>query len=475
MSFQTYPPYGGPGLAPQPNFSSRPSHSPQPYQQYPPPRSSHSPYPPPQQPYGAPPQQQPYPPQPPYGYPQQPYGTPSGGAPAPYQQSPYPSQQPNAYPQPYGAPGGGMPALYQQPYPPQQPNAYPQPPAPYGAPMNYGQPTPPSPGYELLPQLPSIPYNADLDARALRKAMKGFGTDEKTLIDVLHNKGPLQIEILRETFFNMFKRRLLADVESETSSWFREGLAAIIRGPLLQDCHLLYNAMDGLGTKESLLNEVLLGRSNADIRAIKTTYEKRYRRRLIDDIKGDLSADTERHFLMVLEANRNEDSAPVIPQDVDRDVATLWGATEAIRGKDRLTVCEIFTKRSDNQLRAIAHTYQQKHGKPLEWVIKKEFRGHMEDALLYQLRTAMDKAMRDANLLEASMKGFGTKDHLLIARVVKIHWDPRHMGQVKGAYQHAFGRSLSSRISSDTSGDYERLMVKCVEFSDYVQPGISWF
>jgi len=341
--------------------------------------------------------------------------------------------------------------------------------------MSYGQPTPPSPGYELLPQLPSIPYNADLDARALRKAMKGFGTDEKTLIDVLHNKGPLQIEVLRETFFNMFKRRLLADVESETSSWFREGLAAIIRGPLLQDCHLLYNAMDGLGTKESLLNEVLLGRSNADIRAIKTTYEKRYRRRLVDDIKGDLSADTERHFLMVLEANRNEDSAPVIPQEVDRDVATLWGATEAIRGKQRLTVCEIFTKRNDNQLRAIAHTYQQKHGKPLEWVIKKEFMGHMEDALLYQLRTAMDKAMRDANLLEASMKGFGTKDHLLVARVVRIHWDPRHMGQVKGAYQHAFGRSLSSRISSDTSGDYERLMVKCVECSDFVQPGVSWF
>jgi annexin A7/11 len=237
--------------------------------------------------------------------------------------------------------------------------------------MSYGQPTPPSPGYELLPQLPSIPYNADLDARALRKAMKGFGTDEKTLIDVLHNKGPLQIEVLRETFFNMFKRRLLADVESETSSWFREGLAAIIRGPLLQDCHLLYNAVDGLGTKESLLNEVLLGRSNADIRAIKTTYEKRYRRKLVNDIKGDLSADTEKHFLMVLEANRNEDSAPVIPQEVDRDVATLWGATEAIRGKQRMTVCEIFTKRNDNQLRAIAHTYQQKHGKPLEWVIKK--------------------------------------------------------------------------------------------------------
>ena len=99
----------------------------------------------------------------------------------------------------------------------------------------------------------------------------------------------------------------------------------------------------------------------------------------------------------------------------------------------------------------------------------------MESALLYQLNTATDKAMRDALLIEASMKGFGTKDHLLVARIVKSHWDPRHMGQVKGAYQHAFGKSLVSRIDGDTSGDYKALMIKCVEFCDYVQPGRNWW
>lgn len=342
--------------------------------------------------------------------------------------------------------------------------------------MGYGQPTPPSVGYDLnLPSPPRIPYDGRADAQALRKAMKGFGTDEATLIEVLHNKGPLQIEVLRQAFSDTFKRKLLADVESETSSYFREGLAAIIRGPLIQDCHLLYSAMDGIGTKEKYLTEVLMGRSNADINAIKSMYQRRYKRSLAGDLKGDLSMKTEDHFLMVLEANRNEESAPVIPRDVDRDVAAIWNATEAIRGHDAKTVCEIFTKRSDAQLRAINHTYQQQHGKPLEWVIKKKFSGHMEDALLFQLRTASDKAMRDANLMEDSMKGFGTKDKLLVARVVRCHWDPKHMDQVKGAYQHAYGRSLASRISADTSGYYEKLMVKCVECSNLVQPGYTWF
>lgn len=86
----------------------------------------------------------------------------------------------------------------------------------------------------------------------------------------------------------------------------------------------------------------------------------------------------------------------------------------------------------------------------------------MEDALLHQLRTGTDRAMRDALLLEGAMEGTGTKDHLLVNRVVRVHWDRNHMEQVKGAYQHRFHRSLTSRIRGETSGDYERLLCACL-------------
>lgn len=86
----------------------------------------------------------------------------------------------------------------------------------------------------------------------------------------------------------------------------------------------------------------------------------------------------------------------------------------------------------------------------------------MELALLHQLRTGTDKAMRDALLLEDAMAGAGTKDALLTNRVVRIHWDRNHMQQVKGAYQHKFHRSLKSRITGETTGDYEKLLVACL-------------
>lgn len=201
--------------------------------------------------------------------------------------------------------------------------------------------------------------------------MKGFGTDEKALIKILADKDALQIEAIRKAYTNKHNRQLIADIKSEVSGWFEEGLVSIVRGPLQNDCHLLYDAMDGVGTKEKVLNDVLLGRSNADIRAIKDTYQKTYRKSLEGDIKGDLSMKTERHFLMVLAATRNEDSAPVLPQETERDVMELYKATEGKVGTDELLVCNMLTQRNNAQIAAIAQAYKQKFTKDLETVIKK--------------------------------------------------------------------------------------------------------
>ncbi|KAF7545149.1 hypothetical protein G7Z17_g9402 [Cylindrodendrum hubeiense] len=451
MSYQGYggAPYGQP---PQQGYGQQ---YPPPGQQYPPPGQQ---YPPQQGQY--PPQQGQYPPQqggyqqpPPGQYPPQ-HG---GYQQPPPQQPPYGGyQQPP--PQQYGAPPPqqyGQPPAQQYGAPP--PQQYGAPPAQYGAPT--GPPTPASVGYGP-PQI--IQWDPSQDAQALRKAMKGFGTDERTLISVLANKDPLQIEALRTAFDRSFKRSLVADIKSETSSWLELALVQLARGPLLADVHNLHDALAGFGTKELVLNDVLLGRSNADIMAIKSAYYRTFHDKLESVVRGDLSMKTERHFIMVLDAKRAEDSAPVIPQQVDDDVMQIYKATEGKMGTDEILVCSIFSKRNDNQLRAISHTYRQKFNKDLEKVIKSEFSGHMEDALLFQLRNATDKYMNAAKALEDAMSGMGTKDYLLVTRVIRYHWDRTTLANVKGAYQQRYGRSLASRISGETSGDYRKTLLAAI-------------
>lgn len=199
--------------------------------------------------------------------------------------------------------------------------------------------------------------------------MKGFGTDEKALVNILARKDPLQIEVIRTTYERRHNRRLIDDIEKETRSWFEYGLVQLARGPLMSDVHNLYKAMSGPGTKEIVMNDILLSRSNADLKAIKSAYQQTFRRSLENDVKGELSLKTERHFMIVLNANRAEDMAPVNPQQVEEDVMSIYRSTEGKLGTDEILVCSILSTRNDNQIRAIAHLYKQKFNRDLDSVI----------------------------------------------------------------------------------------------------------
>jgi annexin A7/11 len=201
--------------------------------------------------------------------------------------------------------------------------------------------------------------------------MKGFGTDEKTLIHVLAHKDPLQMAAIRQAYNQRHHRTLETDVAGETTGYFEEGLLALIRGPLRQDIYILHQAMSGPGTKETVLNDVLLARSNADLAAIKGAYKATYGRPLESVVQDELSMKTERHFMMVLAGNRAEDSAPVIPQQIEQDAMELYKATEGKVGTDEILVCSILSSRNDAQIRAIAHAYESKFRRSLESVIIK--------------------------------------------------------------------------------------------------------
>ena len=301
-------------------------------------------------------------------------------------------------------------------------------------------------------------------ADAMRSAMKGFGTDERALIAAMSRLDPLQAAGARQAFNQRHRRDLITDLEKETSGYFRDGLVAIARGPLEQDCFNLNKAIKGLGTKENVLNDVLLSRSNADVHAIKQHYQHMYRRSLESDLKGDLSMKTERLFAMVLAGRRNEESTPINPQQCDADVQEMYRATEGQKvGTDQVSVCAILSSRSDGQIRAISQGYQQKYHRALGEVIKKNFSGHMEDALVFMLEHAEDRAKHDAYLLEDAMKGMGTKDDLLVNRIVRVHWERARMSQCRAAFRHFFKKDLSDRIRGETRGDYEKLMVALVE------------
>jgi annexin A7/11 len=303
-------------------------------------------------------------------------------------------------------------------------------------------------------------------AQKICLALEKKGTDDQTLIRELAKLDPLQIAGLRKVYTSRITGDLEKDIHLKTSGDYRDSLQAIVQGPLLHDANCIKRAIKGAGTNERMLNDALIGRSNADLRAIKAAYQQTFGKDMEAEVRDDLSMKTKDHFKRIMSATRNEESTPVYPQQTEQDVNALRGATEGRLGTDELLVCGMMTQRSDGQIRAIAQQYQQRFQTGLDTVIRKEFSGHMEEALLLQLARATDRAMSDAVQLEEAMKGAGTKDELLIQRVVRLHWDRQHLDQVKRAYAHRFktpADGLVKRVRGETSGDYKRLLVACLE------------
>jgi annexin A7/11 len=154
----------------------------------------------------------------------------------------------------------------------------------------------------------------------LRKAMKGFGTDDSTLIRIFCHFPATDVDHLKSAYQQRHQRSLENDIKKETSGYYEKALLAILRGPLMQDVHVLDMSLKGIGTNERLLNDVLIGRKNADLRAIKDAYQRFKNKPLEKEVAEDLSMKTERLFSMILQANRQPESAPVLPQNVDQDV-----------------------------------------------------------------------------------------------------------------------------------------------------------
>jgi len=144
-------------------------------------------------------------------------------------------------------------------------------------------------------------------------------------------------------------------------------------------------------------------------------------------------------------------------------VTDLQAGIGGFVGKNAAQVCQILTSKNDAQLRAISQSYQQRFHKSLDSVLKSTFSGHMEDALRLLVHRAVNRPEAEAIRLEESMAGLGTKDELLVQRVVRCHWDRNFMNAVSAAYKQVYKKDLVKRIEGETRGDYERLMVACVK------------
>lgn len=147
-----------------------------------------------------------------------------------------------------------------------------------------------------------------------------------------------------------------------------------------EDAIALHEAMEGMGTDEAVLSEILSSRSYEEIQLIKAKYQKLYNTSLDSDLRGDTSGDYET-LLIKLSNRRIVPNAPVNERQAYRDAVKLHDAMDGW-GTDEATLINIISGCNRKQLEAISAAYQDFYGKALRVDVADETSGDFRDLLM---------------------------------------------------------------------------------------------
>ncbi|WP_411026858.1 annexin, partial [Salmonella sp. s55044] len=230
---------------------------------------------------------------------------------------------------------------------------------------------------------------------------------------------------------------------------FQDALEAVLDPPPVYDAKELRKAMEGGGTDEDVIIEIMCTRINAEIEAIKEAYAAEFDRDLSEDLESETSGNF-KYLLVSLCAAGRDESDEVDDDAAVADAQELFDAGEDRWGTDESTFNRILVMRNYSQLKAIFDAYNDIAGDDIENAIRGECAGDLQDGYLALVQFARRPGEYFADRAYNALKGVGTKDNQLIRIIVSR--SEIDLLRVRAAFMVKYEVGLASFIDEDCGG-----------------------
>nr|CAD7395969.1 unnamed protein product [Timema poppensis] len=321
---------------------------------------------------------------------------------------------------------------------------------------------------------PASGFNASDDGIALRAAMKGFGTDEQAIIDILTQRSNDQRQQIASFFTREYGRDIIDDLKSELGGKFEDVIIALMLPPADYLAKQLHKSMEGMGTDEHTMVEILCTKSNNEIQQLVDAYERLYDRPLAEHMCSETSGDFRRLLTLIvtsrssaaqqagstaaLQGVRND--ASLDPAKAKDLAEQLYAAGELKVGTDEEVFNRILAHESFPQLRLIFEEYKNVTGRSIEQALESEISGELLEAMLAIVECVQSPPNYFAKRLHWAVAGAGTNDGTLIRIIVSR--SEIDLGNIKREYERLYDKTLESAVKDETSGDYKHTLVALI-------------
>uniref|UniRef100_UPI00398E8EE3 little elongation complex subunit 2-like isoform X2 n=1 Tax=Pristiophorus japonicus TaxID=55135 RepID=UPI00398E8EE3 len=227
---------------------------------------------------------------------------------------------------------------------------------------------------------------AKYDASEVKGAIKGLGTNEATLIEILCSRTNKQMQDLCRTYQEVYKKEMKKEIEGDTSGDFRKLLCALVKGSRSEpsnvedmdlidtDARELYEAgVKKKGTDVGKWITILTERSIPHLNRVFGRYNSYSCFDMIESIKKEVTKDLRNNFVGLVQCIQ---STP----EFFADKLSLMLTAKGDLKKDVLT--RVMVSRCEIDLLYIRKEFKKKTGKSLHQCLTASTKGDYQRALL---------------------------------------------------------------------------------------------
>jgi len=311
--------------------------------------------------------------------------------------------------------------------------------------------------------VPSPAPSATEDAENIRKAVQGWGTDEKALIEILGHRTAAQRAEIAVAYEGLYNEPIIDRLHSELSGDFRSAMMLWTVDPAARDAKLAHKAMKKQGERYVwVLIEVACASAPDHLVAVRKAYREAYSASLEEDVAAcPLYKDPLLKQFLVRLVSSYRYSGELVDDELARaEAAELHDAVVARKQPLHGDVVRVVSSRSKAQLKATFERYRLDHGKAVDEVLEER----RSDQLAAVLKTAVwcltSPEKHFAEVIRSSIVGLGTDEESLTRAIVsRAEID---MKKVKEEYRARYRTTVTSDVNGDTSGYYNVILLTLV-------------